>query len=190
MINGVRATSLRGGFALQSHRTGGSLGRLPTVFALSQKTRRLFTFFNRRPRFAQDDESEEFSLEDWTRHQAEIIAQLFPAIESKVRNVKLQRAIEYAKRHITEVPSTYSPGTHVMALDHNRSTKNEPVYVGPYVVECRMTDHSILLRDPTTNAIVPSTVATHHLKPVQPPLNYPIQPRIMSSLTLAIRKHR
>ena len=147
-------------------------------------------FFNRRPRFAQDDESEEFSLEDWTRHQAEIIAQLFPAIESKVRNVKLQRAIEYAKRHITEVPSTYSPGTHVMALDHNRSTKNEPVYVGPYVVECRMTDHSILLRDPTTNAIVPSTVATHHLKPVQPPLNYPIQPRIMSSLTLAIRKHR
>jgi transposase InsO family protein len=119
--------------------------------------------FARPSRLQQDGENPSLNLEDWRAHQARMITIFYPHIEKNVVDAKLQRAIQFARTHLTLSPINFHEGQRVMLLDATRSSKNEPTYSGPFTIARRMNDHSFLLKDQDGN-IQPFTAAAHQLK--------------------------
>ena len=103
-------------------------------------------------------------LESWVVEQRRLWQEVFPAVSLRASRVQLKQASDFNEQHFIR-NETLPVGARVMVLDHNRLSKSEPPYVGPFQV-VRFSRNAYTLMD-DAGGIYPHDVPINQLKPVQ-----------------------
>jgi hypothetical protein len=92
---------------------------------------------------------------------------VYPAVHAHRRKIDKKTAARFARQHkIVDPAATFPPGTIVMVLDENRTSKSQPKYEGPYQVVGLTPDKSFYLVTSDQTAF-PRCVPINKLKKIR-----------------------
>jgi hypothetical protein len=109
------------------------------------------------------DPPKEINLEDWQAHQEKIASLILPAINENVLKIKTAQAKRLDKIRRQILPSSFPNGAVVMIKNIEKSSKFDPVYIGPYSIERRARSGNYVLRD-AIGDILDRRVPADHIK--------------------------
>ena len=108
------------------------------------------------------------SLDDWKKHQEEVISLIYPQIELRARDVQQQYRDRIEKIRRNVLTRDLPPGTQVMILDEKYlkgtpKPNTEPKYIGKYVIVKREAHGPYVVKD-MTGEVLPRKVPIDQMK--------------------------
>jgi transposase InsO family protein len=100
-------------------------------------------------------------LHTWQLHQKKCMDELFPVIRQRIQKNQQQYSNSFNARK--KMAKLLQPDTVVMITDVHRSNKNEPRFVGPYVIVSRQEEGSYLVKD-SAGAILKRSIPIQQMK--------------------------
>jgi len=106
-------------------------------------------------------------LEAWRMHQRNVLDNIYPAVFVNIDASKAKSVADFHNRHPATPELVH--GQHVMMRDQTKTSKQDPTFIGPYIVQRRLDTGSYLISMQLDNRTISLQRDRSQLKPVPPP---------------------